>query len=167
MPITKSGDLILDATVTSVQNIRRTRECKDDENYKDWMGLTCSDFKSVVCSQILVVGYSPAQIDTLKQACPDSCRVSCSYPQDWKEFMSKNNLSPESPPDYSVEEWCDDNESYRGPHGKCDVHAKVNNCLWMSYFGYSDEQINDLLGNAQRVAVCRVPILQNKKKLQA
>jgi len=147
----------LDFTVTSVQNIRRTQECKDDENYQDWMGLTCSDYKNVVCSQMLVVGYSHEQIDTLKQACPESCRISCSYPQEdnWKDFTSKNNLSPEAPPDYSVEEWCDDNQSYRGPLGQtCDVHAKVN-CLWMSYFGYSDEQIDDLLRNCPKS--CSMP----------
>jgi len=157
MPITKSGDSLLDFTVTSVQNIRRTQECKDDENYQDWMGLTCSDYKNVVCSQMLVVGYSHVQIDILKQACPESCRISCSYPQEqnWKDFTSKNNLSQESPPDYSVQEWCDDNQSYRGPLGQtCDVHAKVN-CLWMSYFGYSDEQINDLLRNCPKS--CSMP----------
>jgi len=55
-----------------------TGKCEDNKTYKDHLGLDCSFYQTILCSEMKIMGFSLAQVNALKTNCPLSCGL-CTF----------------------------------------------------------------------------------------
>eukprot|EP00588_Corethron_pennatum_P005983 CAMPEP_0194290050 /NCGR_PEP_ID=MMETSP0169-20130528/40448_1 /TAXON_ID=218684 /ORGANISM="Corethron pennatum, Strain L29A3" /LENGTH=1164 /DNA_ID=CAMNT_0039037529 /DNA_START=114 /DNA_END=3608 /DNA_ORIENTATION=- len=74
-PTTIPGDSV---TTKPTDGFVLSGTCEDNKTYKDHLGLDCSFYQTILCSEMKIMGFSLAQVNALKTNCPLSCGL-CTF----------------------------------------------------------------------------------------
>jgi len=136
--------------------------CTDQEDYRSRYDQPCHEFAGKACTEMWIIGFSPAEIGTLTARCPSSCHVCSSAaaarspaPTSRPTPYVAPTAAPSPPPTgapatklpsaFRSETACTDSTTYTSLYGQTCGVFKNKSCQDMWIIGFSQDDIRELV----------------------
>jgi len=133
--------------------------CVDDESYKSYYGLSCSDHSALLCSKMHEVGFTAREVIELIMRCKKSCDSCWITTKPSYEPSSKISLKPSIKPSMRPLQkpsssplpgpWCKDDQTYKSRYGfSCHKHS-FSECNRMAEAGFTVKEVKILINRCK------------------